>query len=64
MTTEPKKRRDPPLRLDMDFAEALGRFVQTDPAELPEKAQAPPKAKRARRPAPASAPTKKAKRKG
>ena len=51
MTTELKKRRDPPLRLDMDFAEALGRFIQTDPAELPDKAQAPPKTGR-KRPAP------------
>ena len=32
----------------MDFEEALGRFVQTDPAELPEKAQAPPRTERKR----------------
>lgn len=55
MTTEPKKRRDPPLRLDMDFTEALGRFVQTDPAELPERAQAPPKTGR-KRPVPEEPP--------
>jgi hypothetical protein len=52
VTAAPKKRRDPPLRLDMDFAEALGRFIQTDPAELPEKAQAPPKTERNPRAAP------------
>ncbi len=52
MTTEgPKKRRDPPLRLGMDFEEALGRFIQTDPVELSDKVQAPPKAGR-KRPAP------------
>ena len=56
MTREPKKRRDPPLRLNMDFGEALGRFIQTDPAELPEKAQAPPKAGRKKRPAPEEPP--------
>ena len=48
MTTGPKKRRDPPLRLDMDFGEALGRFIQTDPAELPGEARAPPKTGRKR----------------
>ena len=56
MTKEPKRRRDPPLRLDMDFTEALGRFIQTDPDELPEKAQAPPKAGRKKRPAPGETP--------
>lgn len=55
MTTEPKKRRDPPLRLDMDFEEALGRFIQTDAAELPEKGKAPPGAAR-KRPAPEKPP--------
>jgi hypothetical protein len=28
--------RDKPLGLDMDFAEALERFIGTDPKELPE----------------------------
>ena len=55
MTAEPKKRRDQPLRLNMDFAEALGRFIQTDPAEFPEKAQAPPKTER-KRPVPEEPP--------
>ena len=34
MSRTPKK---PPLALDMDFSEALTRFAQTDPNELPDK---------------------------
>lgn len=42
MTAEgPKKRRHPPLRLDVEFGEALGRFIQTDPAELGGNAASP-----------------------
>lgn len=32
--TEEKKTLEPPLFLDMDFGEALARFVQTDPKEV------------------------------
>ena len=31
--TDQKPKNEPPLRLDMDFAEALERFVRTDPEE-------------------------------
>ena len=38
MTNEGKKL-EPPLKLDMSFAEALGRFVQTAPKEVAESVE-------------------------
>ena len=37
---------DDPLKLDMPFHEALRRFIQTDPKELPDKISAARKAKK------------------
>lgn len=34
-----KRKMEPPLRLDMDFGEALSRFVATDPKEVNESVQ-------------------------
>jgi hypothetical protein len=34
--TNKGKKMEPPLKLDMSFAEALGRFVRTDPTEVAE----------------------------
>ena len=38
MTDSGGKKREPPLRLGMDFSEALERFIATDPREMPNKA--------------------------
>lgn len=34
--TRKKGKREPPLYLDMDFGEALRRYAQVDPAEIPD----------------------------
>lgn len=34
--TDDKRKTEPALKLDLDFAEALTRFVRTDPAEVAE----------------------------
>ncbi len=49
-----RDKREPPLALDMDFAEALARFAQTDPQEVKEsieraKTKKPPGERAARR---------------
>jgi hypothetical protein len=51
-----KRKLEPPLRLDMDFNEALSRFVATDPKEVDEsiersKTKKPPGDGPPRRPA-------------
>lgn len=40
--------RQPPLFIDLPFEEALRRYVQTDPAELPPKPKRPPSKKTGR----------------
>ena len=55
MTHKRGAKLDPPLRLDMDFAEALNRFVATDPKEVDEsieraKVKRPPQDGAPRRP--------------
>jgi hypothetical protein len=37
--TNKGKKMEPPLKLDMSFAEALGRFVRTDPKEVDESVE-------------------------
>lgn len=39
-------KRQPPFGLDMDFGEALARFVGVDPKEMPDEAQAQAAGKR------------------
>lgn len=53
--TNDKRKTEPPLRLDMDFGEALSRFVATKPKELDEsveraKQKKPPQDATPRRP--------------
>ncbi len=53
--TDEKRKHEPPLNLDMDFGEALTRFLQTDPQEVQEsiersKQKKPPGDKVARKP--------------
>lgn len=48
--TDEKRKLEPPLHLNMPFAEALERFVHTDPAEVvPPKGKKPKVAKAAKR---------------
>jgi len=37
--TDQKRKLEPPLNLDMDFGEALKRFLQTDPKEVEESVE-------------------------
>ncbi len=39
------QKRNKPLHLDMDWAEALQRFVQTDPGDLPDNKKLRPRRK-------------------
>lgn len=60
MTGDEKRKLEPPLRLDLDFGEALERFVQTKPKEVAEsversKTKRPPQDEFPRRPERASA---------
>ncbi|MEQ8710615.1 MAG: hypothetical protein RIC36_16655 [Rhodospirillales bacterium] len=50
--TDNKKKPQPPLYLDMDWNEALRRFAQTDPSELPDKAKKPRKKRGGTKPPP------------
>lgn len=54
--TDEKRKTEPPLRLDMDFGEALSRFVATKPVEVADsieqsKTKKPPQEDSPRRPA-------------
>lgn len=46
---KPKKKYEKPLHLDMPFDEALRRYAQTDPRELPEKNKRKAKKKQTKR---------------
>jgi hypothetical protein len=52
MTDEKRRKTEPPLYLDMEFGEALERFVRTDPKEVAElarqakQAAGPPRSRR------------------
>lgn len=54
--TDDKRKTEPPLKLDMDFLEALSRFAATDPKEVADsiersKTKKPPGSGSPRRPA-------------
>lgn len=44
--TDEKRKLDPPLKLQMDFGEALRRFAATEPAEVAESIERSKKAKK------------------
>jgi hypothetical protein len=50
------KKREKPFHLDMSFDEALKRFVQTDPRELPNPKKAKKKKRASKRRGPAALP--------
>lgn len=51
MTERQKSKRAPPLYLDMDFGEALERFAQVEPSDLPDNIKLKMKAGGAKPPA-------------
>lgn len=57
--TDDKRKLEPPLKLDMDFGEALKRFVGTKPGEVAESVER----SKAKKPPGQDAPTTKTRRK-
>lgn len=57
--TDEKRKLEPPLKLDMDFGEALARFVKTKPAEVADSVER----SKTKKPPGQDAPTTKTRRK-